>query len=230
MRGGARMSHGLLAYAAEPLTTPELLTRLAEVSYPTIGHFLEDGFVDPAIQSLLDPSLTEDGFDAVKIAGGAVTVRIVDNDAIAMNRALLALTPGSVLVVDMSGDHRHAPVGAVTAAAAKAQGAAGVVVYGVATDLLEVRQTALPVFARGTSPLTTKRLRGTASAVNVPVQCGGVTVNPGDLVLADSNGVLVLSPETASSVLDQAEASDAAEPAVLARISSGESLDAILAV
>lgn len=230
MRGGARMSHGLLASPAEPLTTPELLTRLAEVSYPTIGHFLEDGFVDPAIQSLLERSLTEGGFDAVKIAGPAITVRIADNDAIAMNRALLALTPGSVLVVDMSGDHRHAPVGAVTAAAAKAQGAAGVVVDGVATDLLEVRQTALPVFARGTSPLTTKRLRGTASAVNVPVQCGGVTVNPGDLVLADSNGVLVLSPETASSVLDQAEASDAAEPAVLARISSGESLDAILAV
>jgi regulator of RNase E activity RraA len=56
------------------------------------------------------------------------------------------------------------------------------------------------------------------------------TVNPGDLVLADSNGVVVLSPEAASSVLDQAVASDAAEPAILARIASGESLDAILAV
>lgn len=233
MRGGARMSHGLLASGASPaqlLSSPELLARLAEVSYPTIGHFLEDGFVDPAIQSLLECSLTEDGFDAVKIVGHAVTVRIVDNDAIAMNRALLALTPGSVLVVDMSGDHRHAPVGAVTAAAAKAQGAAGVVVDGVATDLLELRQTALPVFARGTSPLTTKRVHGMGSAVNVPVRCGSITVNPGDVVLADSNGVLVLSPEVANSVVGQAEASDAAEPAILTRIASGESLDAILAL
>ena len=121
---------------------------LAAVSYPTIGHFLEDGFLDPAIRSLLD---------GVKVAGPAVTVRIADNDAFAMNRALLALYPGAVLVVDMSGDHRHAPVGAVTAAAATAQGAAGVVVDGVATDILELRATGLPVFARGTSCLTTKR-------------------------------------------------------------------------
>jgi 4-hydroxy-4-methyl-2-oxoglutarate aldolase len=223
-------SSASLASGAGPLTTAELLSRLAELSYPTIGHFLEDGFVDPAIQSLLERSLTNEGLDAVKIAGPAVTVRIVDNDAVAMNRALLALTPGSVLVVDMSGDHRHAPVGAVTAAAAKAQGAAGVVVDGVATDLLELRQTALPIFARGTSPLTTKRVYGTGAAVNVPVQCGGITVNPGDLVLADSNGVVVLSREAASAVVDPAAASDAAEPAILTRIASGESLDAILAV
>jgi 4-hydroxy-4-methyl-2-oxoglutarate aldolase len=198
-----------------------LLPTLADVSYPTIGHFLEDGFVDPAIQSM---------FDGVKVAGPAVTVRIADNDAIAMNHALLALRPGDVLVVDMSGDHRHAPVGAVTAAAARAQGAVAVVVDGVATDVLELRSTGLPVFARGTSCLTTKRVYGSGSAVNVPVQCGGVTVNPGDLVLGDDNGVVVLSPEVAEQVLAQALDSDAAEPDILARINAGESLATILAV
>lgn len=196
-----------------------LLARLAQVSYPTIGHFLEDGFVDPAIRSLLD---------GVKVAGPAVTVRIADNDAIAMNHALLAIQPRSVLVVDMSGDHRHGPVGAVTAAAATAQGAAAVVVDGVATDIVELRQTGLPVFARGTSCLTTKRLYGSGSAVNVPVQCGGVTVRPGDWVLGDDNGVIVLSPDVAAAVLDRALDSDAAEPAILARIAAGDSLDAIL--
>ena len=193
---------------------------LAAVSYPTIGHFLEDGFVDPAIRSLLD---------GVKVAGPAVTVRIADHDAYAMNRALLELYPGAVLVVDMSGDHRHAPVGAVTAAAATAQGAAGVVVDGVATDILELRATGLPVFARGTSSLTTKRVHSAGSAVNIPVQCGGVLVNPGDWVLADDNGVIVLSPEAAAEVLGRALASDAAEPALLARISSGEPLESVLA-
>ncbi|MFF1828356.1 RraA family protein [Paenarthrobacter sp. NPDC058040] len=198
-----------------------LLEDLANVSYPTIGHFLEDGFVDPAIQSLL-PS--------VKIAGPAVTVRIADHDAIAMNRALLAIQPGDVLVVDMLGDHRHAPVGAVTAAAAIAQGAAAVVVDGMATDLLELRQAGLPVFARGTTCLTTKRKHGTGSAVNVPVRCGGVEVNPGDLVLGDANGLIVLAPQAARDVIGQASASDAAEPAILARIAAGEPLNAILAV
>ena len=165
-----------------------LAEALAAVSYPTIGHFLEDGFVDPAICSLLD---------GVKVAGPAVTVRIAENDAYAMNAALLELYPGAVLVVDMSGDHRHAPVGAVTAAAATAQGAAGVVVDGVATDILELRATGLPVFARGTSCLTTKRVRSGGSAVNVPVQCG-IQVNPGDWVLGDDNGVIVLTPDAAA--------------------------------
>ena len=194
---------------------------LAAVSFPTIGHFLEDGFVDPAIRSLLD---------GVKVAGPAVTVRIAENDAYAMNRSLLELYPGAVLVVDMSGDHRHAPVGAVTAAAATAQGAAGVVVDGVATDILELRATGLPVFARGTSCLTTKRVRSAGSAVNVPVQCGGVQVNPGDWVLGDDNGVIVLSAEAAANVLGLALDSDAAEPALLARIEAGEPLESVLAI
>ena len=194
---------------------------LAAVSFPTIGHFLEDGFLDPAIRSLLD---------GVKVAGPAVTVRIAENDAYAMNRALLELYPGAVLVVDMSGDHRHAPVGAVTAAAATAQGAAGVVVDGVATDILELRTTGLPVFARGTSCLTTKRVRSAGSAVNVPVQCGGVQVNPGDWVLGDDNGVIVLSAEAAANVLGLALDSDAAEPALLARIEAGEPLESVLAI
>ncbi len=198
-----------------------LLAGIAAVSYPTIGHFLEDGFVDPSVRSLLD---------GIKVAGPAVTVRIANNDAYAMNRALLELYPGAVLVVDMSGDHRHAPVGAVTAAAAMAQGAAAVVVDGVATDILELRETGLPVFARGTSCLTTKRTRGTESAVNVPVDCGGVRVRPGDWVLGDDNGVIVLAPAVAAAVLEQALASDAAEPDVLARIAGGEPLESILAL
>jgi regulator of RNase E activity RraA len=197
----------------------QVLAGLEAVSYPTIGHFLEDGFLDPGIQSLLD---------RVKVAGPAVTVRIVGNDAIAMNRALLELYPGAVLVVDMDGDRRHAPIGAVTAAAAKAQGAAAIVVDGVATDLLELRNTGLPVFARGTSCLTTKRLHGMESAVNVRVKCGDVDVTPGDWVLGDDNGVIVLSQQEAAAVLEQALASDAAEPELLARIAAGEPLETLL--
>jgi 4-hydroxy-4-methyl-2-oxoglutarate aldolase len=201
------------------LADTNVLAGLESVSYPTIGHFLEDGFLDPVIQSLLD---------GVKVAGPAVTVRIVGNDAIAMNRALLELYPGAVLVVDMDGDRRHAPVGAVTAAAAKARGAAGIVVDGVATDLLELRSTGLPVFARGTSCLTTKRLHGTESAVNVPVTCGDVHVNPGDWVLGDDNGVIMLTQGEAATVLERALASDAAEPELLARIAAGEPLETLL--
>ncbi|WP_427134166.1 hypothetical protein [Pseudarthrobacter sp. S9] len=83
---------------------------------------------------------------------------------------------------------------------------------------------------RGTSCLTTKRIYGDGSAVNVPVECGGVRVHPGDWVLGDANGVIVLAPAAAAEVLEQALASDAAEPALLARIAAGEPLESILAL
>ncbi|AII07959.1 dimethylmenaquinone methyltransferase [Rhodococcus opacus] len=196
-----------------------MLAKLRRVSFPTIGHYLEDGFVDPAIRSLLAD---------VRVVGRAMTARIADADAVAMNHALSALTPGDVLVVDMGGDAVHASVGAVTSCAALSAGAVGIVVDGVVTDIVELRQGGLPVFARGTSILTTKRHDGDNSAINVPVMVGGVSVNPGDIVLADDNGVLVLTPDGAADVVDLALASDAAEPETLDRLRAGEPLADVL--
>ncbi|MFT9474284.1 hypothetical protein [Streptomyces sp. 11-1-2] len=96
-------------------------------------------------------------------------------------------------------------------------------VDGVVTDLRELREMRLPVFARGTSLLTTKRLGRGDGGVGRTVSCGGAVVRPGDLVLADDNGVLVISPRIAADVLARALASDRAEPALLARLRAGES-------
>ncbi|NDV08528.1 RraA family protein [Rhodococcus sp. IEGM 248] len=200
-------------------TSAALLAKLHRVSFPTIGHYLEEGFVDPAIRSLLAN---------VRVVGRALTVRIADADAVAMNHALSALTPGDVLVVDMGGDAVHASVGAVTSCAALSVGAVGIVVDGVVTDIVELREGGLPIFARGTSVLTTKRHDGDNSAVNVPVVVGGVSVSPGDIVLADDNGVLVLTPDGAADIADLALASDAAEPETLARLRAGEPVADVL--
>jgi regulator of RNase E activity RraA len=160
--------------------------------------------------------------------GRAVTVRVADADAYATNRALALLEPGDVLVVETGGDLAHAPVGAVTGCAAMCRGAAGVVVDGVVTDVVELRAAGLPVFARGTSILTAKRIASPRSAVNVPVLCGGVMVNPGDVVMADDNGVLILSADAAAAVVDVALATDRAEPAILDRLRSGEPIGDVL--
>lgn len=191
----------------------ELVRRLRSVSFPTIGHFLEEGFLDSGIRALLRD---------VRVVGRAVTVRVAEADAYATNRALALLEPGDVLVIETGGDLAHAPVGAVTGCAAMCRGAVGVVVDGVVTDVVELRAAGLPVFARGTSVLTAKRIASPRSAVNVPVLCGGVMVNPGDVVMADDNGVLVLSADEATAVVDAALAADRAEPAILARLRSGE--------
>lgn len=202
-----------------PAIEGALLEQLRMLSFPTIGHFLEEGFADTGIRSMLDN---------VHIVGRAVTVRITAADAYATNRALAALEPGDVLVIDTGGDIRHAPVGAVTGCAAQCAGAAAIIVDGVVTDIVELRAAGLPVFARGTSVLTAKRIAHAESAVNVPVRCGGIRVNPGDVVMADDNGVLVLSPTTAAAVVARALAADRAEPAILARLRSGEAVADVL--
>ncbi|MFM0065592.1 RraA family protein [Paraburkholderia aspalathi] len=207
--------------AALMQATPDssLLRSLESVSFPTLGHFMEDGFADHHLRAMV-PN--------VKVIGRAVTLKLLSPDAIPVNRALSQLKPGDVLVIDMSGNHTHAPVGAVTACAALNAGARGVIVDGVVTDLLELRSTGLPVFARGTSLLTTKKRDTMSSLFNEPVICGGVVVRPGDIVLADDNGVLFAEAPALAAVIELAQASDRAEPALLARLNAKAPLHEVL--
>lgn len=207
--------------AALMQATPDssLLRSLESVSFPTLGHFMENGFADHRLRAMV-PN--------VKVTGRAVTLKLLSPDAIPVNRALSQLKPGDVLVIDMSGNHSHAPVGAVTACAALNAGAKGIIVDGVVTDLLELRSTGLPVFARGTSLLTTKKRDTMSSLFNEPVVCGGVVVRPGDIVLADDNGVLFAEASALAAVIDQALASDHAEPALLARLNAKAPLHEVL--
>ncbi|MFJ9590498.1 RraA family protein [Streptomyces acidicola] len=199
----------------------DLLERLQRVDLPTLGHLLEEGFVGSAIRRLGQPR---------RMAGTAVTLALDTPDATAVNRALVALRPGEVLVVDMGGDHTHAPIGAVTAAAARARGAAGIVVDGVVTDVdaLTDPRSGMPVHARGTSCLTTKRLDGRGGRRQVPVDIGGVRIAPGDIVLGDANGLIALPPTSLAAVVHEAEVADAAEPELIGRIRAGEDLRTLL--
>jgi regulator of RNase E activity RraA len=192
-----------------------LVGALRRVSFPTIGHFLETGFVEPGIRTMT-PGLT--------FVGRAVTVRIPCPDGLLLHRVMAEVEAGDVVVVDTGSDRTHAVVGAVIATAAQAAGAVGMVVDGVVTDVLDLREMGIPVFARGTSVLTAKMLGIDDGGINVPVVCGGVSVHPGDVVMADENGVLVLDPRTAGDVVDRARSSDEAEPDLLTAIRSGGSL------
>jgi len=198
-----------------PALSGELREALAAVSFPTIGHFLEEGFVDPAIRAMVTPA---------KIVGRAITVRITPPDSVLVHKVTELLEPGDVVVIDTGGDTRHAPVGEMVALAAKERGAAGIVIDGVCTDIVEIRQMQFPVFARGTSVLTTKLHGLNSGGINIPVSCGGVVVNPGDVVLADDNGVLILHPDVAASVVERARASDSREPETRTYLRQGGSL------
>lgn len=174
-----------------------------DISFATLGHYLEDGFMDPGIRLQSLPK--------TKVVGCAVTVRISPPDSVLVHKVTELLRPGDILVIDTGSDTRHAPVGEMVALAAQVRGASAVIIDGVMTDIEEICALGLPVFARGTSLLTTKLLGLKMGGINVPVSCGGVRVEPGDVILADTNGVMAIKRELVLTLAPTARASDERE-------------------
>src|SRR5688572_13677412 len=192
----------------------KLVEKLVRAEPATIGHFRNWGFMDPAIRAM-QPD--------VRIAGPAVTVRAPGMDGTIVGYALGQVRPGDVLVIDRCGDHRHAAFGGLVAYACKVAGLAGVIIDGVATDIGEVRKYRVPLWCRGLSAVTTKRI-GLAGEFCVPVSCGGVPVNPGDVIIADECGVVVLDRAEAEAAAERAIGMQEAEAASRKRLDSGEKL------
>jgi 4-hydroxy-4-methyl-2-oxoglutarate aldolase len=191
-----------------------LVQKLVRAEPATIGHFRNTGFMDPAIRAM-QPD--------VRIAGPAVTVRAPGMDGTIVGYALGQVRPGDVLVIDRCGDHRHAAFGGLVAYACKVAGLAGVIIDGVATDIGEVRKYKVPLWCRGLSAVTTKRI-GLAGEFCVPVSCGGVAVNPGDVIIADECGIVVLDRAEAEAAAERAIGMQEAEAASRKRLDSGEKL------
>jgi 4-hydroxy-4-methyl-2-oxoglutarate aldolase len=196
---------------------PALLDLLRQAEPATIGHFRHVGFMDPGIRALLPDR---------RIAGTAVTVRCYGADTTIVHYALGQLRPGDILVLDRAGDLRHAACGGGVAYAARAAGCLGIIIDGTATDIQELRAYGLPVWARGLSTVTGKR-QFEHGEFCIPVSCGGVAVEPGDAVLADENGVLVMKPAEIREAAERAIAMQNDEKATLKRLDTGERMPAI---
>ncbi len=194
---------------------PQLPARIAEklsrVETATVGHTRHWGFMDRGIQGVLPGR---------RAAGTAVTVQIPGQDSAMLHHALGLLRPGDVLVVDRMGDDRHACLGGGVALAAKLAGAVAAVVDGPCTDFSEIRQHDFAVWCRGPSPITT-RVYAIGGSLNAVIGCGGVTVNPGDAVVLDESGVLVLPPGEAEDVADAALARQEREKELWAKLRAG---------
>lgn len=192
----------------------ELAHQAGQVSPATIGHFIHSGFMSPDIKPL---------FRNVKVCGPAFTVRTPANDSTLVHKSIDLVEPGDIIVIDRMGDKVHACVGEVVALAAKEKGVAAIVIDGPATDSCEITEMGIPVFSTGLSVVTTKLL-GLAGEINGTIQCGGAVVNPGDLVFADDNGVLVMNPQEAPYLIEKARISEEREVGTKERIAAGESL------
>jgi regulator of RNase E activity RraA len=197
-----------------PPLASELVQKLVRAEPATIGHFRHWGFMDPAVKAMQQD---------VRIAGPAVTVHQPGVDGTIIGYALGQLRPGDVLVVDRCGDTRHAGFGGVVAYAAKVAQVAGVIIDGMVADIGEIRRYGVPVWCRGLSAITTKRI-GMGGSFCVPVSCGGVAVQPGDVVIADECGVVVMDRAEAEAAADRAIAMQDAEAKTRARLDAGEKL------
>jgi 4-hydroxy-4-methyl-2-oxoglutarate aldolase len=182
-----------------------------------LGHVIDDGFVDEKIRPLVTP---------VHVVGTAITVRLADGDLEPIVAAVDTLEPGDVLVIDHGGRESLACWGELTSLAAKQRGCVAVIVDGSVTNVAEVTAHELPTFARGVAALGGRRLSA-GGGVNVPVQCGGVAVHPGDLVLADDDGIVVIPPPRLDDVLEAVKPVATRMPLVRAWIQHGGALGEI---
>lgn len=185
----------------------------------TIGQYLHYGFMNPRIHSM---------FQDVKIVGTAFTVRTNTNDSAMVHKAVSLAEEGDVIIIERMGDGIHACVGEIVVYAAVSRKVAGIIVDGPCTDIQAIREIKLPVFASGLSPLTTKQY-GISGEINTIVQCGDVTVHPGDLIVADDNGVLVLPQHVDyEKILQHAEKSEKNELTIKKQLNKGTPLNSIV--
>jgi regulator of RNase E activity RraA len=173
---------------------PTLLAKLAGIELATIGHFRHRGFVDHEIAATGKMSGT--------IAGTAVTVAIPGPDSTLLHHVASLLRPGDVVVIDRLGDNRHACLGGGVAQALQKAGAVAAVIDGPCTDVEEILALGFPVWCRGVSAITT-RILDLGGAINMPISCGNVPVLPGDAVMLDASGVIVLPRDEIKETIDE---------------------------
>ncbi|MEV4754273.1 RraA family protein [Micromonospora sp. NPDC049559] len=150
-----------------------------------------------------------------RVAGAAFTVRCPPGDNLMLHAAIYRAEPGSIIVVE-AGDLDYAVSGGNVCAVAQRRGIAAFVVDGVIRDLAEVREMGFPVFARGVIPIP--GAKAAVEPLNRQVRCGGVNVTPGDIVVADEEGIVVVPAARQEQVLLDAQTKVAKE--------ADESLDA----
>ena len=159
---------------------------------------------------------------SMRLAGPAFTIEVRPGDNLMIHAAITMAKPGDVLVIDGKGDRSCALMGSIMINACKKLGLGGVVLDAAVRDSEELVELGFPVYSMGTNPNgPTKFVPG---RINWPISCGGIAVNPGDLVVGDADGVVVVEREKAESLLGEAAKKVADERARIADIVAGRNL------
>lgn len=164
--------------------TAALLKALSKIQPASLGHYL-DVALPSDIRALTPVS---------QCLGTAITVYQPTPDSTPVHLALELINPGDVLVIDRGGDSRIACVGEMVATAAQQRGAKAIIVNGVVTDLEEISTLDMPIYAKGTSVITTRPLYSSGAQLCSEIALDGITIRTGDIIFGNINGLLSIDP------------------------------------
>ena len=160
------------------------------------------------------------------IFGIAYTVKTFPSDSTAVIRALDQAPPASVLVIDSGGTNRAAVWGGTSSLVSSMRGLAGCITNGSVRDTDDIIKTGIPVYATGISPRGT--LKNHEGWSNISVSVGGVSVSPGDFIIGDSDGIIVISKRDGEEICKKAKVQRENEVARDIRVQNGEKLASII--
>jgi 4-hydroxy-4-methyl-2-oxoglutarate aldolase len=193
-------------------TEASVLAGLAELGVSTVHEADQRrGALDPAIRPIQA---------GVRIAGAAVTVSCPPGDNLMVHAAVEFLRRGDILVVTTTSPSTDGMIGELLATSMRAHGAVGLVTAASVRDAEELRAMGFPVWARAINPQGTTKTK--PGSVNVPVVCGGQLVHPGDAVVADDDGVVVVPRLDCAKVAKAGEEREKKEAGTRARLQKGE--------
>ncbi len=162
----------------------------------------------------------------VHVVGPAVTVKGMVGDNLMSHHAIYHARQGDVLVIDARGHTDTSVWGGIQTLACSKRGIAGVIIDGSVRDVEDIRRIGIPVFCRGVTPAGPHK--GWGGSINEPIQCGGVAVLPGDLIVADDDGVTVVPRGQAESLIPLCRRRMKEEQDWIRRVEAGESTVSML--
>ena len=196
----------------------ELIRQFSEFDAATLYEAAgQQGMVDPAIRPM---------WVGARICGVAVTVSCPQRDNLMLHHAVALAEPGTVLVANAQRYQYAGAWGEVLTVAAQARGIAGLVIDGAVRDIEAVAERRFPIFGRGLAIGACKKER--IAMLREPIDVGGVTVRPGDIVVGTADGLVVLAQESVEQVLRAAVARRDREREIFQQLAAGKTTIEIL--